>query len=173
MACLDVLKAWRQEFGIGKSMNFRVDDGDAAPAFKEIALVGARCDRAVRQMWFALMRDLFDSASREVLVGSKSGRLYRYRGMPHRASAPGQSHANMSGKALKSLSWKVHGSSGADFGYGVSVTARNAAPPYVDALEYGRLDGLMAPRPTLQNELDHVGAKAQAHFSDALEDAGL
>ena len=146
---------------------------DAERTFKEISLVGLKCDRAVRQMWFALMQDLHESASREVLSGSKSGRLYRYRGAPHRASAAGETHANMSGKALRSLSWKVHGSASADFGYGVSTTGRNAAPEYVDALEYGRLDGLMAPRPTLQNELDHVGAKAQSHFDDACKDESL
>ena len=154
-------------------MEMRVKDGEAQPAFKEIMLVGARCNRAVRQMWFALMVDIHASASQEVLHGTKTGRMYRYRGSPHRASAPGETHANLSGAALRSLSWKVHGSASADFGYGVSVTARNAAPPYVDALEYGRLDGLMAPRPTLQNELDHVSAKAQGHFNDALRDEGL
>jgi hypothetical protein len=155
-------------------MEFTILPNDGAKnALKTIGLADAKSSRAVRQMWFNLMKDINRSTRKEILYGHKSGELYRFKGKLHRSSSPGETHANLTGKARKSLSWKVYGSHSADFGYGVSVTGRNAAPPYVDALEYGRLDGTMAPRPTLQNELDHIDSKAQKYFSKALKDQGL
>ncbi|KKN52109.1 hypothetical protein LCGC14_0615830 [marine sediment metagenome] len=154
-------------------MMFEVKESPNETIMKGINLIGAKSTRAVRQMWFSLMQDLKRSTDREILYGSKSGRLYRFKGRVHKSSAPGETHADLTGKARRSLSWKVHGSKGADFGYGVSVSARNAAPDYVDDLEFGTPGGQMAPRPTLGNAVDSIGSKAQSHFDDALRDEGL
>lgn len=173
-------------------MDWEVRDqrDEADKTFKQINLIMAKNTRAVRQMMFSLMEDIHASAIKEIESGVKSGRVYKrikirvkrnkkgqfVKGSGrvkrnHQASAPGETHADLSEDAKKSLSWKVYGSESADFGYGVSVTDANAAPPYVDDLEFGT-DRVKA-RPTLQNELKHVGSKAQSHFNDALKDEGF
>ena len=75
----------------------------------------------------------------------KRGRLRRYR-----ASAPGESHANRTGALTKSLGWKVNGTTEMLLGYGID----KSAPVYSGAIELGRKDGSILPRPTIKNALD-------------------
>lgn len=65
----------------------------------------------------------------------KRGRLYRIKGRRrrHRASAPGQSHANLSGLLRRSNGWRVRGSLQLEFGYGLA----NDAPDYAAFVERG------------------------------------
>lgn len=44
---------------------------------------------------------------RDQMVGPKSGRMYRYRGKPHRASAPDEYPANMSGALRNSIDYTL------------------------------------------------------------------
>lgn len=94
---------------------------------------------------------LFDVASNEILRGKKTGRLYKVRlgkrTRRHRASAAGESHANITGKLRRSMSHKVL-SDGLEFGYGVT---KNNAPEYGQHLEFGTKN--MKPRPTIQNAI--------------------
>lgn len=169
------------EFGIG-------NERQADKTFKKIELVMAKNTRAVRQMMFSLMEDLHRSANHEILSGIKSGRIYIRRAgykrnkkgqfkkgsrkkRRHQASAPGETHANLTGKLRRSLSWKVYGSDSSEFGYGVSTTGKNEAPEYSDFVEFGT--DKMEPRPTLQNELVQVDTKAQLYFDDALKEEGF
>lgn len=127
--------------------------------------------RSIRQAWFQLGRDLRAEANREILRRPKSGRTYfiRTRGgrrRRHVASAPGETHANLSGALRRSLSWKVRGTDSMDFGYGVSGAG---APEYASFVEFGtrRMD----PRPSLENAIDALQANAQQHFEAAMDRA--
>ena len=123
--------------------------------------------RVLRQFWFRLGKDLKAEANRAVLDrGSKSGRVYIVRGPSgrrrrHQASAPGQSHANLSGTLRKSISWKIQGTHQMDFGYGLGT---KPAPVYADAIELGRADGSIEPRPTIENAIPRGTARWRAHF---------
>lgn len=141
-------------------------------------------NRAVRQTFFLLMEDMQRSTIKEIKTGNKTGKVYknikiqRAKGKivtrkRHQSSAPGESHADLSGNLRRSLSWKVYGATGSDFGYGVSVTAANAAPPYSEAIEYGYEPRNLKPRPTLRNELKHLNSKAQVYFNQSLKDQGF
>ena len=125
----------------------------------------------MRRFWFALGKDLKTEANRSALARDKTGREYRVtsraggRRRRHVASAPGQAHANMFGDLRKSLSWKLIGTHQLDFGYGLRG---KAAPAYADAIELGREDGSIAPRPTLRLSARGRGvARAELHWKRA------
>lgn len=131
--------------------------------------------QAIRQTWFALGKDMRAEANREILRRPKSGRVYivRARGgraRRHVASAPGETHANLSGDLRRSISWKVFGTDSMAFGYGVSTTFRNAAPKYSPFVEFGT--SRMAARPSLENAINATQRNAERHFIDAM-DRGL
>ena len=70
--------------------------------------------------------------------GPKTGRVYRFRGMDHQASAPGEAPANRSGRLVKSFNYNVHGPLQMEVG---------ESAPYAGFLEDGT--GRMKPRPHL------------------------
>lgn len=124
-------------------------------------------ERSIRHGWFALGRDLRTTANTEILRRPKSGRTYYRRDRigrrrRHIASAPGETHANMTGAARRSLGWIVRGFRSLEFGYGVST--REPAPPYVPALELGSTR--MAPRPSLQNAIEATNRNAELYFTE-------
>ena len=119
--------------------------------------------RAIRHGWFTLGKDLRQTASKEILRRPKSGRVYRVRGPSgrrrrHVASAPGETHANLTGAARRSLGWVVTGSRSMEWGYGVD----KSAPEYVKHLEFGTKR--MAARPSLQNAMDAVHRNSKMYF---------
>ena len=65
----------------------------------------------IREGFFQTGGQLKKYANEKILRGVKSGRLYRIRRgkiiKNHRASAPGETHANLSGTLRRSLGWKV------------------------------------------------------------------
>lgn len=127
---------------------------------------------AMRKSWFKVGDDLKREASRQVLDrGSKRGRVYLIRGpggvRRHRASAPGQSHANLSGRLRRSLSWKVQGSDELEFGYGVASSLTTEAPDHAPFVEFGTRN--MKARPTLRNAIESEGERSvREHFARAL-----
>jgi len=128
-------------------------------AFNLIEQLKNKTNIAIRETWFSLGRDLKHEAEREILRRPKSGRTYIVRTAGgrrrrHTASAPGETHANLSGDLRKSVSWKVHGAHRMDFGYGFSTTDQNRAPDYDAAIEFGRKDGHIAARPSIENFAD-------------------
>lgn len=89
------------------------------------------------------------ATSAEILRRPKSGRVYIRRDRlgrrrRHVASAPGETHANMTGATRRSLSFKVSNRE-IEFGYGVQ---KGDAPEYAEALEFGRPG--VAARPSLR-----------------------
>ncbi len=104
--------------------------------------------QGIRQGMFDSGHGLIRNASAEILRKPKSGRTYYIldkagRRRRHVASAPGETHANLTGAARRSLSFQLSGVSSFEFGYGVS-TGKDA-PDYVNKLE--------KTRPSLQNAI--------------------
>lgn len=102
---------------------------------------------------------LIKRASTEILRKPKSGRTYfirnkRGRRRKHVASAPGETHANLTGATRRSLSFKLKDATSFDFGYGVS--GGNVAPEYAAQLE--------STRPSLQNAVKDQEQKMVQHF---------
>lgn len=97
-------------------------------------------------------RGLVKATSADILRKPKKGRTYVRRDRlgrrrRHVASAPGETHANMTGKLRRSLQFVVRGSRELKFGYGAQ---RNDAPDYAD-IENGL--GKVSPRPSLRNNI--------------------
>ena len=126
--------------------------------------------RGMTQGWQQLGESLRRDADRDILRHPKSGRLYRVRTgragrgplRRHRASAPGETHANITGRARRSLSWKAGGADEMVFGYGVGSNRRGNPPVYAKMLEFGtrRMDA----RPSLQNAIRGNIRNAQTYF---------
>jgi HK97 gp10 family phage protein len=108
-------------------------------------------------------RGLVKTTSAEILKKPKGGRVYVRRDRSgrrrrHVASAPGETHANMSGELRRSLSFKVNLQQ-IDFGYGVD---KNDAPEYAEFVEFGTQKA--APRPSLQNGIKSERRNFQNNF---------
>ncbi len=125
--------------------------------FANIGDIRDETEKSIRRAWFELGKDLKSEANREILRKPKSGRTYFIRTRAgrvrrHVASAPGETHANLTGWLRRSISWKVSGTDEMRFGYGISTTARNANPEYDAFVERGTRR--MAARPSLSNAID-------------------
>lgn len=128
---------------------------------------------SIRHAWFELGKNLKSEANQEILRRPKSGRVYVVRDPSgrrrrHVASASGETHANLSGRLRRSISWKVHGEDSMVFGYGVSVTGKNKSPRYDEYVEFGTRN--MGPRPSLENAIDSIASRSLARdFAAAMD----
>lgn len=121
--------------------------------------------RGLRQAMPKAGHALIDAASREILKGSKTGIIYtrRIRGgrrRRHQSSAPGETHANLTGTLRRSLSFQEHGTRELEFGYGVS--SGRSAPDYARFVEFGTTK--MKARPSLKNALKSQQGNLTQHF---------
>lgn len=138
--------------------------------YREGAEMPTRLQQVFRRGMINYMSALQKRTNHAILHGKKSGRVYFVRTASgrrkrHRASAPGETHANLTGVLRKSLSWKVHGWERAEFGYGVASSTSNVAPFYAPFVEFGTRR--MAPRPSLQNAIERE--EVQGHFDRAFD----
>lgn len=125
--------------------------------------------RSIRHGFFDLGKDLRKTASDNILARPKSGRTYliKTRGgrvRRHVASAPGETHANLSGKLRRSLGWKVAGSRTLEFGYGVDKDTVDYAP----FVEEGTRR--MGARPSLKIAVDQTARNAESYFNKRFKD---
>lgn len=146
----------------------------AERAFASIERTPSSTRRAIRQAWFDLGIDLRAEANAEILRKPKGGRVYVVRGpggrrRRHVASAPGETHANLTGRLRKSISWKVHGTDSMEFGYGISTRPSEDAPEYDEHVEFGT--SRMEPRPSLDNAIEAKQGDAERNFVDAMDRA--
>lgn len=99
------------------------------------------------------LEDLGDIVGREneriITTGARTGRLYRFNGRDHRASAPGQAPANRTGRLHKSYTYEAHGWQ--------TMTIGEEAD-YAGFLENGTRR--MAPRPHLIVAINATAAQA-------------
>lgn len=84
--------------------------------------------RALRQSFYDIGKDLIATSSKNILK-KKTGRVYPYKRIFIKASRPGESWANRSGRARRSIDFKVQGS--------FQMTYFSKAVKYVKYLEYG------------------------------------
>ncbi len=116
----------------------------------KINTMGRLTERQVKSAARVSARGLLSATSQEILRKPKGGRTYiirdrRGRRRRHVASAPGETHANMSGRLRRSLSFRAN-SAEIEFGYGVTD---GSAPKYAGFVEFGTKR--MEARPSLQN----------------------
>jgi hypothetical protein len=139
--------------------------------FKGLDRLKDRSKIAIRSAWFEVAKDLSTEANKEILRKPKGGHTYfirmkngRYR--RHVASAPGETHANLTGKLRRSVSWKVHGFYMMEFGYGFATGAKNRAPIYDSWVEDGHKQGKkrVAERPSMGNAVKTVNGRATNQF---------
>jgi hypothetical protein len=144
--------------------------------FKILSTLRPRTRESIRRTWFAVGRDLKNEANKEILRTPKSGTTYIIRSKSgrarrHVASAPGETHANLSGDLRKSIGWKVHGAERMDFGYGFSTIESTRSPEYDHVIEDGFQfkDGReIKPRPSIANAIQSVKRSTQDHFRKAM-----
>lgn len=121
--------------------------------------------RGLRQGSFKAGHAIIDEASREILKGPKTGKTYIRRDRAgrkrrHMASAPGETHANFSGVARRSLSFQIRGASEIEVGYGVS--SGKEAPEHAKFIEFGT--SKMKPRPSVGNAINSEQGNITQHF---------
>lgn len=101
-------------------MSFREDPGNRK-AHLHIANTDKLTKRAIRQGFYKVGKLLAASASKDILAKDKTGRLYLIRRgkvvRRHRASAKGETFANLSGAARRTLGFDVKGGSELVFGF--------------------------------------------------------
>ena len=131
--------------------------------------------RGIRQGWYAVGDDWKSEANREILRKPKGGRVYIIRTAGgrtrrHTASAPGETHANLTGALRKALSWKVRGN-GTELDVGYAVAGKTEAPPYAHAIEFGKTNApnTIEPRPSIQNAIKATQRNAEQHLADAVQ----
>lgn len=108
-------------------------------------------------------RGLVRTTSKEILKKPKGGRTYIRRDKAgrrrrHVASAPGETHANLTGKLRRSLGFRVDPRQ-LEFGYGVE---NGDAPEYAGPIEFGRRGA--AARPSLRNGIKAERRNFQNNF---------
>ncbi len=140
---------------------------------EEIQRSAPKTRKAIRESWFILGQSLKNEA-RKAIRRKKDGRLYFIRLKKgkrvrrHVASKPGQTHANLTGGLMRSVSWRVYGYRRLEFGYGFSTTESNNAPGYAAAVEDGHPNrgrgGETLPRPTIANAVKATMMKTTNHF---------
>lgn len=133
--------------------------------FVNISNIRNATSRGLRQGFFQFGNDLKRTASKQILKKPKGGRVYRIkrgtRIINHRASAPGESPANLTGKYRKSIGFQIRGASQMLFGAGSSTV------PYAKWLERGT--SRMKSRPGLGNAVKATEKSAINYFSNNIE----
>lgn len=135
-------------------------------ALNKLTKISFKTEKAIRETWFLLGRDLKNEVRREIERAPKSGRTYfiRVNGgrlKRHIASAPGETHADLSRTLKDAAGWKVHGADRLDFGYGF-----DGPTPEWDRIEDG-FEGVEA-RPSLENAVNKIKDTTESHFQKAI-----
>ena len=146
------------------TIEFRAGSGNSR-TFGQLRNLDNITSRGLRQGMFESGHGLIRRASTNIIRGPKTGRTYTIRTRSgrrrrHVASAPGETHANLTGAARRSLSFQLKGVRSLEFGYGVS--SGKGSPEYVEFLEFGTRR--MKARPTLQNALRDEQGNMVQHF---------
>lgn len=120
---------------------------------------------ALRKSFYAIGKELTKEAKRSIIEGPKTGRLYRIKGRKrrHRASAPGEPPATLSGDLQKSVDFLVQGWSQMTFGAGSQEI------DYAKFLELGTVGGKIAPRPYLIRAIEQKEKQTRTIFEANLK----
>ena len=120
-------------------------------------------ERGLTKAWELVGKDWQRTTAKEIRRKPKAGRLYTIEVPPgsqrfrrHRASAPGETHAEITGKLRRSLGRRRRGHMDMTVGY------LNKPPPYGKDLEIGT--PRVKSRPTIRNGMKAVIRNAQNYF---------
>ena len=126
--------------------------------------------RGIRQGYFQLGSALKIDMNAEVLKKNKKGQIYIVRtsggrrgvgkSRRHRASAPGQTPANLTGNYRRAIGYEIHGSDSMEFGIRDDVD-------YGDFLESGT--SRMSARPGVGNTVTKMQGQANEYFMGNIE----
>ena len=133
-------------------MSVTIDAASRKAVFK-IKNLGKLTKAGLEHAAYTSGQGLVKATSKEILRKPKGGRVYVSRNRAgarrvHKASAAGETHANFSGRARRSLDFTASANK-LEFGYGVT---KHDAPDYTEFLEFGTKN--MQPRPSLQNGIE-------------------
>ena len=147
----------------GMSFAFKADIGNRR-ILLDLGRHPQRIRVGIRQGFFALGRELRDGVRQKIKEGPTTGRLYRIKGRRrrHRASAPGEAPANLSGKLRASVGFDIRGTTQMEFGYRDTVG-------YGGFLEVGTKN--MDPRPALTPQVNESAKNARTHFDREIQKA--
>lgn len=139
-------------------------DRNSRAVVERIGRLGELTQSGVEHAAYTSAKGLQKAINAEILHKPKGGRVYVIRSATgrkrrHRASAPGETHANLTGKLRKSIGFKVNPNQ-LEFGYGVE--SKEAAPDYAAGVEFGTKN--MAARPSLQNGIKSERRNFQNNF---------
>ena len=124
----------------------------------------------IRQGFYRLGNDLVKEARRSIIRGPKSGRLYRVPGRSrrHRASAPGQPPATLSGALQRTIDFQITGSDSMEFGSRPQPgnAFQKRTKDYAKHLELGT--NKMQARPYLKPAVRKINRNGRKHFEAEL-----
>lgn len=86
----------------------------------QINNLSQKTNQSIRRGLYFVGKDLTKTAKQSIIKGPKTGRVYKISGRrrKHRASAPGEPPANLTGKLQKSVNFIVRGFKQMEFGAG-------------------------------------------------------
>ena len=116
--------------------------------------------RGIRQAFYAIGAIAKRTINENVLKRPRSGQVYKYKGRRHRASVEGESFANRSGDARRTLGFSVRGAQELEFGF-----RQNEKTMYTKILEEKR------NRPTLRIASKETQGKAVTIMENELKKA--
>ena len=119
--------------------------GDTLHALNSLKDMERLTKLGVRSAWRLSGQSLVRESRRSIVDDPKTGRVYLIRRRRHRASAPGESPANLTGRLRKSIGFVLSGKMDLEFGVGPSMSTN--VPDYARTLELG--GGRIAKRPYL------------------------
>ena len=125
--------------------------------------LGVLSEKAIKTAFDDIGRNYQKTMAREMRKRNKRGRIYNVRSRSggtrrHRASAPDQTPANLSGNMAQGIDYKVSGSKKMEFG---------ARAFYAKFLEEGTKK--MEPRPGLLNTINKTEKETFNYFADHLQ----
>lgn len=135
-------------------------DSSSRKALLTLELAQKSTVRGIRQAFYFLGKDLKADANKNILAKPRSGRVYKHKGRRHTASTEGESFANRSGAARRTLGFDVKGGDQLEFGF-----REKAATIYTKFLEES------LNRPTLGIAVKDNQRNAQVHFEREIKKA--
>lgn len=124
-------------------------------------------DKAIRQAFQRIGKDLKQDANQEMLKKPKHGRLYRIklrgRMINHRASAENESPAVITNKLRKSVGYTLNGTSQMSFGAGNNADVNYALP-----LEVGAPQRKLAGRKYLERSIKNRQGNIRRNFEQQI-----
>lgn len=143
------------------SIKIKLDD-KSRKALIKLNTLSTKTKNGIRLAFYDIGRDLRKEIRSKILFEQKLGRNYlvRLRGRlkRHKASAPGQTGANLSGKYFKSIDYIVKGSNQLEFGSRVA---------HGKFLEEGTKH--MSPRPGLKNAIDSKESEIERYLQHHIQ----